>query len=75
MQADDGAQEDVLVIGGGPAGLTAAMYLARFKRGVLLVEDGNGRASRIPCTHNCAGFPEGIAGTELVTRMRDHAAR
>lgn len=75
MQADDGAAEDVLVIGGGPAGLTAAMYLARFKRGVLLVEDGTGRASRIPCTHNCAGFPEGIAGTDLIARMREHAAR
>ena len=75
MHPDDGAPDDVLVIGGGPAGLTAAMYLGRFKRRVLVVEDGTGRASRIPRTHNCAGFPEGIAGTELVARMREHATR
>ncbi|HSI51804.1 MAG TPA: NAD(P)/FAD-dependent oxidoreductase [Ideonella sp.] len=61
---------DCLVVGGGPAGLTAALYLARFERRVALVDAGNSRAERIPCTHNYPGFPLGISGTELLRRMR-----
>jgi thioredoxin reductase (NADPH) len=66
---------DVLVIGGGPAGLTAAIYLARFHLNVVVVDRGGGRASLIPKTHNHAGFPEGITGSDLVARMRDQASR
>ena len=49
---------DCLVIGGGPAGLTAAIYLARFHLDILVVDAGKSRASWIPCTRNHAGFPE-----------------
>ena len=66
---------DCLVIGGGPAGLTAAIYLARFHLSVLVVEDGRSRASLIPTTHNHAGFPKGIAGPELLRRMGERARR
>lgn len=65
---------DCVVIGGGPAGLTAAIYLARFHRKVVVVDDGNSRALWIPRSHNCSGFPEGIGGRELLKRMREQAA-
>ena len=55
-------QLDCLIIGGGPAGLTAAIYLARFHLKILVVDDGKGRAQSIPCTHNLSGFPDGIGG-------------
>ncbi|WP_191057684.1 NAD(P)/FAD-dependent oxidoreductase [Geminicoccus harenae] len=66
---------DCLIIGGGPAGLTAAIYLARFRRRCLLVDTGASRASWIPVSHNHPGFPDGIPGTELLARMRRQAQR
>ncbi|WEK43391.1 MAG: NAD(P)/FAD-dependent oxidoreductase [Candidatus Sphingomonas colombiensis] len=66
---------DCLVIGGGPAGLTAAIYLARFHLEVCVIDAGDGRAALIPMTRNHAGFPDGIAGAELLRRMQDQAAR
>ena len=61
---------DCLVIGAGPAGLTAALYLRRYHRRVLLVDHGQSRANYIERSHNYPGFPDGIAGTELLARMR-----
>jgi thioredoxin reductase (NADPH) len=66
---------DCLVIGGGPAGLTAGIYLARFHLDILVVDAGKSRASLIPCTHNHAGYPDGIKGTDLLQRMRDQACK
>lgn len=66
---------DCLVVGGGPAGLTAAIYLARFHLDILVVDSGKSRASWIPCTRNHAGFPDGISGKELLQRMRDQACK
>lgn len=68
-------QCDVLIVGGGPAGLTAAIYLARFHRRVIVVDAGNSRAKWIPLSHNHAGFPHGINGEELLGRMREQAER
>ena len=64
---------DCLIVGGGPAGLTAAIYLARFHLDILVVDDGKGRAASIPCTRNLAGFPGGISGREVLQRMREQA--
>ena len=64
---------DCLIIGGGPAGLTAAIYLARFHLDILLVDAGKSRLGMIPCTNNHAGFPNGISGKELIARMKDQA--
>ena len=64
---------DCLIVGGGPAGLTAAIYLARFHLEVLVVDSGNGRAMLIPKTRNHAGFPEGITGPNLLRRMNQQA--
>ena len=66
---------DCLIVGGGPAGLTAAIYLARFHLDILVVDSGKSRASWIPCTRNVSGFPDGIKGTELLLRMRDQACK
>ena len=66
---------DCLVIGAGPAGLTAATYLARFHLDILVVDGGKGRAAMIPCTRNHAGFPDGISGKELIARMKEQAQR
>jgi thioredoxin reductase (NADPH) len=64
---------DVAVVGAGPAGLAAAVYLARFLRSVVVFDAGDARAKLIPRTHNCPGFPDGIAGEELLTRLRQQA--
>lgn len=61
---------DCLVVGGGPAGVTAAIYLARFHLTVRVVDAGQSRVTWIPRTHNHAGYPGGIPGTELLDRMR-----
>jgi thioredoxin reductase (NADPH) len=66
---------DCLIVGGGPAGLTAALYLARFNRPFLAVNGGKSRASSIPTSHNIPVFAEGVSGTEILTRQRAHAER
>ena len=66
---------DCIVVGAGPAGLTAAIYLSRYHLDILVVDRGNSRASLIPTSHNHAGYPDGINGKELITRMRDQAVR
>lgn len=66
---------DCLVIGGGAAGLSAAMYLGRFRRKVLVIDDGGSRVAMIPRSRNVLGFPDGIAGADLLERMRLHAER
>ena len=65
---------DCLIVGAGPAGLTAATYLARFRRRVALVSAGDSRANYIPVSHNCPGFPFGISGTELLAKLTTQAA-
>ena len=64
---------DCVVIGGGPAGLTAATYLSRFLLKIVVVDGGKSRAGLIPCTRNHAGFPQGISGKELIGRMKEQA--
>jgi thioredoxin reductase (NADPH) len=68
------AMVDCLVIGAGPAGLLAAIYLARYRRAVLVIDAGDSRASKIPETHNYPGF-FGIGGLELLGRLRAQAVQ
>ncbi|USI75031.1 NAD(P)/FAD-dependent oxidoreductase [Sphingomonas morindae] len=67
--------DDCIIIGAGPAGLTAAIYLARYHLDIRLFDSGSSRAAMIPCTHNHAGYPDGISGVALLERMRAQAAR
>ncbi|MGK0152281.1 NAD(P)/FAD-dependent oxidoreductase [Pseudomonas putida] len=72
---DDQLDFECLVIGAGPAGLTAAIYLSRFHRRVLVADGGHSRASMIPRSHNYPGFPPGISGEELLARLAEQATR
>jgi len=67
--------DDCIIVGAGPAGLTAAIYLARYHLSIRMFDCGTSRAGWIPRTRNHAGFPDGISGEELLERMRDQAAR
>ncbi|MFM5918245.1 MAG: NAD(P)/FAD-dependent oxidoreductase [Novosphingobium sp.] len=66
---------DAAIIGGGPAGLTAAIYLARYHRQVVVIDRGGSRASLIPTSHNHAGFPHGVHGEDLLVAMREQASQ
>lgn len=66
---------DVLIIGGGPAGLTAAVYLGRFLRRVVVIESAASRARWIPTSHNIPGFTQGVAGSDLLKALRAQASR
>ncbi len=66
---------DCIIVGAGPAGLTAATYLARFRRRIALIGLGESRAHYIPVSHNCPGFPFGISGSELIEKMTAQAAQ
>jgi thioredoxin reductase (NADPH) len=65
---------DCLIVGGGPAGLTAAIYLVRYRRTIKLVDAGESRAALIPESHNYPGF-QGINGHALLARLREQAER
>jgi thioredoxin reductase (NADPH) len=68
---------DVIMIGGGPTGLTAAIYAARENQSVLIIEKSapGGQAGVTERLDNYPGFPDGVAGYELADRMRRQAER
>jgi thioredoxin reductase (NADPH) len=72
---DEPEIDDCIIIGAGPAGLTAAIYLARFHLSIRLFDNGTSRAAWIPTSHNHAGFPDGINGKDLLARMLEQAEK
>jgi thioredoxin reductase (NADPH) len=62
---------DCVIIGGGPAGLTAGIYLARYRRKAMIFDGENSRAAKIPLSHNYPGFPQGISGNALLEKLRE----
>src|ERR1051325_5413010 len=68
-------RREVIVVGGGLAGLSAAIYLGRAKRDTLVIDAGKSMARWEPDVQNYLGFPEGISGDELLRRARKQARR
>jgi len=70
-------EHDVIIIGGGPAGLTAGLYAARSRLDVLLLEKlmPGGQAVTTSLVENYPGFEEGISGPDLMIRMDQQARK
>jgi thioredoxin reductase (NADPH) len=68
-------QRDVVIVGAGIAGLTAATYLGRFRRPVLIISGGQSRAEWIPESHNIPGFTRGVGGAQFVAQLKEQAER
>ncbi|MCD6585647.1 MAG: thioredoxin-disulfide reductase [Desulfobacteraceae bacterium] len=68
---------DLVIIGSGPAGLTASIYAARARLNILVLEKSapGGQILVTDWLENYPGFPEGLSGADLVTKMTDQAKR
>jgi thioredoxin reductase (NADPH) len=72
---NDPRVREVVIIGGGIAGLSASIYLGRAQRDVLIIDSGHSMAKWEPVVGNYLGFPEGIDGTELLELGRRQAEK
>src|SRR5512136_476890 len=71
------SEYDIVIIGGGPAGLTAGLYAARAGLKSVIIERGafGGQMNNARMVENYPGFPKGIAGVELGSLMQEQAAK
>src|SRR3954468_24187247 len=74
-RSDDSNAHDVIVVGGGIAGLSAAIYLGRAQRDVLVIDSGHSMAKWEPVVQNYLGFPKGVGGEGLLKNGRANAER
>src|SRR4030066_659969 len=67
----------VIIAGGGPAGLTAGLYTSRARLGTLLIENAlfGGQMTTTEMIENYPGFPQGVSGDELSRLMEEQAKR
>lgn len=63
---------DVLTIGGGPAGLSAGIYLQRYLLSSLIIDKGKARSFWMQKLHNYVGLPPNTPGRDLIKRGKDH---
>ncbi|MDQ6624669.1 MAG: NAD(P)/FAD-dependent oxidoreductase, partial [Verrucomicrobiota bacterium] len=70
---DDPATREVIIIGGGIAGLSAAIYLGRSQRDTLVIDSGHSMAKWEPVVENYLGFPDGVSGEDLLELGRRQA--
>jgi thioredoxin reductase (NADPH) len=63
----------VIVIGGGVAGLTAALFLARAKTDVVVFDQAQSSLHRVSLVRNYPGLPDGVSGAELIALVRRQA--
>src|SRR6056297_185359 len=68
---DNVREYEVAVVGGGPAGLTTALYTTRLGHDTVVVNRGGGRAAMMTETHNVIGVTEDVSGNELLGTARD----
>lgn len=75
--ADGLKSYDVIIVGGGPAGLSAGIYTARARLSSLLIENGlvGGQIVNAERLDNYPGFPEGISGAKLTELMQEQATK
>lgn len=66
---------DAIIAGGGPAGLTASMYIGRANKEVLVIDKGRSLLEKSQKIENYPGFPEGIGGSELISRFETQAKK
>jgi thioredoxin reductase (NADPH) len=66
---------DCIIVGAGPAGLSAAVYMGRFRRRTLVIDSGDGRWSYGQVNENYLGFPRGVSARRLHALGRAQAAR
>ncbi len=77
MKAEDARPYEVIIIGGGPAGLTAGLYTSRARLRTLLIENAifGGQMTTTEMIENYPGFPQGVTGDELSRLMEEQARR
>lgn len=68
-------QADCIIIGGGIAGIQAAIQLGRYKHDIIVIDSAQGRSSIAKAYHNILGWPDGVCGKQLRTLGRQHAEK
>lgn len=69
------SKQDVIIVGGGIAGLSAAIYTAQAGLPTVVFDSGKSQLKPISKVYNYPGFPEGIEGETLVAKMREQAVK
>ncbi|MFF2457158.1 NAD(P)/FAD-dependent oxidoreductase [Peribacillus simplex] len=68
-------QADCIIIGGGIAGIQAAIQLGRYKHDIIVIDSAQGRSSIAKAYHNILGWPDGVSGKQLRMLGRQHAEK